>query len=736
MAAPFAWVGIEGAIGSRNNDTITADSTIPVAPVTPLDAWTDDNWLIGGSGNDMLTGGLGNDLIVGDGIRLDSLIGTYSGAYNNDFDGASHRAFGLASAAGDRVIGTNGLLDVVGFDKHFTNLLQSDMYKDLELGGSTIGTLNGVAGTRTGDGGTAGTADTVVFTGSRADYSVERIFFNTANEGTITAYLVTDNVNDRDGTDVVLGVENFQFADGTLTADSLFNIRPDGTLAFTAVENPRGVGNAQNAVRLSPASSLLDGDNVSTGNLTGAVATGIAYSWLNAAGTQAFSTTPSNNGAYVDAAGRLVVHTTSGTTVKEKAVYTDAHGNQETVFSDWNLVVGSGSGNTLNGTNSTTIGDAIFGLAGNDTLNGLAGNDRLYGGSGNDTLNGGTGNDYLDGGSGTNALRGGAGDDLYVVNGNSDTVDERNYNGNNAANNSDAGGVDTVLSSISYSLASSTATGNNSRGSIENLTLMGNGNINGTGNALANVITGNSGNNSLDGGTGADTLIGGAGNDTYVVDNTGDVVTEAAMQGTDTVQSSLASYTLTSNVENLTLTGNGNISGTGNTLDNVLTGNSGNNALNGGDGNDILSGGNGNDILNGGNGNDTLRGGQGRDELTGGSGADVFDYNATNEVVVSNNNANRELITDFMHLIDKIDLSGIDARTGGGGSNGDQAFTWLGTAAFTSGNNGNANGGLHYFYNAANNVTVVEASNDGDTTAEFQIALTGNIQLTAADFIL
>ncbi len=37
----------------------------------------------------------------------------------------------------------------------------------------------------------------------------------------------------------------------------------------------------------------------------------------------------------------------------------------------------------------------------------------------------------------------------------------------------------------------------------------------------------------LDGGTGADTLIGGAGNDTYVVDNTGDVVTELANEGTD-----------------------------------------------------------------------------------------------------------------------------------------------------------------------------------------------------------
>ena len=49
------------------------------------------------------------------------------------------------------------------------------------------------------------------------------------------------------------------------------------------------------------------------------------------------------------------------------------------------------------------------------------------------------------------------------------------------------------------------------------------------------MINGGAGNDSLDGGTGADTMTGGSGNDTYVVDNTGDVVTESAAEGTDTV---------------------------------------------------------------------------------------------------------------------------------------------------------------------------------------------------------
>ena len=89
-------------------------------------------------------------------------------------------------------------------------------------------------------------------------------------------------------------------------------------------------------------------------------------------------------------------------------------------------------------------------------------------------------------------------------------------------------------------------------------------------------------------------MVGGLGNDIYVVDAAGDVVTELASQGTDTVQSSI-SYVLGSNVENLQLTGSAAINATGNTLANTLTGNAGNNVLNGGAGNDTMIGGAGND---------------------------------------------------------------------------------------------------------------------------------------------
>jgi Ca2+-binding RTX toxin-like protein len=252
-------------------------------------------------------------------------------------------------------------------------------------------------------------------------------------------------------------------------------------------------------------------------------------------------------------------------------------------------------------------------LTGTSAINGTGNelNNVLIGNSASNTLTGGSGDDTLNGGSGADKLIGGLGNDTYIVDNTKDVVTE-------ALNE----GTDTVQSSITYTLGQN----------VENLTLTGTSAINGTGNTLNNVLTGNSGANiltgyagddTLNGGAGADKLIGGLGNDTYVVDNTGDIVTEALNEGTDTVQSSIT-YTLGANVENLVLTGTSAINGTGNTLSNVLTGNSGANVLSGGSGNDTLNGGAGNDTLDGGTGADTLDGGAGNDTLKGGVGNDLY----------------------------------------------------------------------------------------------------------------
>ena len=208
-------------------------------------------------------------------------------------------------------------------------------------------------------------------------------------------------------------------------------------------------------------------------------------------------------------------------------------------------VVGSlMSGNdTITYTNNSGVGMTFFGGAGNDTI----------------TING----------PNADTLTGGAGDDIYIYNDAADTIVENPGEGS-----------DTIRTAVSFVLPDAAQ-------NIENLTLTGTDNINGTGNTTGNVLTGNSGNNVLSGGAGNDSMSGGLGNDIYTVDSAGDVVIEALNAGIDLVQSTAATFTLGANVENLTLTDLADINGNGNALANVLTGNSGVNILTGGAGNDI-----------------------------------------------------------------------------------------------------------------------------------------------------
>lgn len=121
-----------------------------------------------------------------------------------------------------------------------------------------------------------------------------------------------------------------------------------------------------------------------------------------------------------------------------------------------------------------------------------------------------------------------------------------------------------------------------------------------TGGAINETLAGGDRDDFMDGGAGADTLVGGKGNDTYFVDNAGDVITENAEEGIDTVFSSIG-YTIAGGVENLVLLGNGG-NGHGNLGANTITGNDGNNTLSGSsilmlpDGSDVLIGKGGDDI--------------------------------------------------------------------------------------------------------------------------------------------
>jgi Ca2+-binding RTX toxin-like protein len=157
------------------------------------------------------------------------------------------------------------------------------------------------------------------------------------------------------------------------------------------------------------------------------------------------------------------------------------------------------------------------------------------------------------------------------------------------------------------------------------------------GGAAADTLSGLGGNDYLNGKAGADTMSGGLGNDYFVIDNSGDVVTELAGEGSDTVEASI-SWTLGANFEYLSLSGNAAIDGTGNELNNVLRGNAAANVLLGLAGADTLDGKDGNDRLDGGAGDDVLTGGAGTDTFVTGSG--------------------RDTIQDFVHGQDRIAVSG------------------------------------------------------------------------------
>lgn len=225
----------------------------------------------------------------------------------------------------------------------------------------------------------------------------------------------------------------------------------------------------------------------------------------------------------------------------------------------------------------------VYGGSGNDELHGGAGFSILAGEDGDDTLIAGTGYTQLNGGAGADRMVGNALDNTYWVDEIGDVIVEVA-----------AGGVDTVISSISYVLAPG----------LENLHLTG---------AEAISGTGNDGDNYLDGAlnVAGNVLAGGRGDDRYHID-AGDTIVEAAGAGIDTVYAGF-SYTLGENLEALQLVGGAAVDGRGNGLDNRLTGNHANNRLAGQAGDDELNGGYGNDILDGGSGADRMLGGHGND---------------------------------------------------------------------------------------------------------------------------
>jgi Ca2+-binding RTX toxin-like protein len=148
------------------------------------------------------------------------------------------------------------------------------------------------------------------------------------------------------------------------------------------------------------------------------------------------------------------------------------------------------------------------------------------------------------------------------------------------------------------------------------------------------------------------------------------------------------------------------------TIENARSG-SGDDTLTGNEAANRLESGAGDDSLVGNGGNDILIGGAGADTLTGGAGADSFVYQANSDSAVG---AGRDVIADFTHGSDHIDLTALNASK------------FVGASLF-SGLAGEVR------YATFNGATIVELDSNGDRVADFQVELSGGPALTFGDFL-
>lgn len=223
--------------------------------------------------------------------------------------------------------------------------------------------------------------------------------------------------------------------------------------------------------------------------------------------------------------------------------------------------------------------------------------------------------------------------------------------------------------------------------------------------------TGTSGADTFTAKAGAESFSGGYGSDTVSHANATAGLT--ANLGSPAGNTGFAAGDKYFSIENLT----------GTKFSDVLTGDSKGNVLAGLDGNDKISGG---------GGNDTLVGGLGRDIMSGGAGSDRFVFNAVPESGTTP--ATRDVITDFTHGTDKIDLSVIDAN---GWASGNTAFKFIaGEDAAFDRSKGALAWHLEDRSGTANDMTIVQGDTNGDGVHDFEIQLNGLVHLTASDFIL
>jgi Ca2+-binding RTX toxin-like protein len=602
----FGFSGNDILTGGAGNDTLIGDEG--------------NDRLTGGAGNDILNGGAGNDILNG-GTGVDQMMGeagndTY---YVDDFSDIADESYGSGT---DKIISSvdyslgYGIENLTlagnaihGGGNDLNNTIIGNSVADSELhglwgndiltGGAGNDTLKGDEGNDRLTGGVGfdhlngGTGNDILNGGAGQDYM---------NGGTGNDTYYVDELNEfadeysGDGIDKVISSVNYYLSNdienlaltGNAThgfGNELNNVITGNSLTDSHLSGFTG----NDALTGGAGNDALTGDE-GNDQLTG----GSGNDFLNGGngndtlngglGMDQMMGGTGNDTYYVNEAGEIADEYFGGgiDNVISSIDYnlSDAIENL-TLTGDARLGYGNQQDNIIVG--NSLIMNSLWGHGGDDILTGGADRDELMSHEGDDRLSGGRGVDFLDGGDGDDTLNGGAdddymlgglGNDTYYVDSTNDMVYE--ISGND---------LDTVISSIDYSLGSNT----------EKLMLTGNA-IRGSGNELDNSISANLLNTvHLYGYAGDDTLTSGAGNDDLDGGEGDDRLTAGA--GHD-----------------------------------FLDGGVGDDSLSGGDGNDMIIGGKGQDAINGGAGNDQIFANEG-DFLTGGLGMDIFDGNLSDSTL-------------------------------------------------------------------------------------------------------
>lgn len=342
-----------------------------------------DDWLIGGTGNDTYyLVGLGNNVVIDTGGRdvLD-LSGANSPAYlnlavqiyaQNTFSGSTLRIWGafekvIGTVSGDTLIGGAGNESLVG---GFGN--------DILMGGGGNDTLDGGYDNDLvwGDAG-----DDLLIGGPGDDLFVGGPGNDTVKETADVNFTLTQNTLTGVGTDLYLGVEQFDLTGGP--SANIFDTR-----GFFGIAHISGLGGDDTLLAGFGSEKFNGGTGFDV----------IDYSWFPI-GISANLETGVINGQGID-----------NVTAVEGIVGSNVN----------DIIVGSHLADKISGGGGN---DIILGAAGNDTIDGGDGNDWILGGDGDDSISGGAGADLIDGGAGNDILHGDAGDDNLAGGLGDDTLD-------------------------------------------------------------------------------------------------------------------------------------------------------------------------------------------------------------------------------------------------------------------------------------------------------------------------